>query len=155
MSGCCAGSSSSSPGPSSTSRTSTVTGSSSSGWRAAVRSCRTSCPSSTTPGSRRSTTTQRSVSVGCASATPTTSPASSGSPEPQGARWRTSRLLAREVLRRDLVEELLELVHDVLLVLDLVLELDRGLGDDVFGGEDRRAGADREGQGMAPPPRDL
>ena len=62
-----------------------------------------------------------------------------------------SRLLAAalEVLGRDLVEELLELVHDLLGVLDLVLELDRGLGDDVLGGEDRRAGADGERQRVA------
>ena len=46
---------------------------------------------------------------------------------------------ALEVLGRDLVEELLELVHDFLGVLDLVLELDRGLGDHVLGGEDRSA----------------
>src|SRR4051812_4748095 len=41
--------------------------------------------------------------------------------------------LALEVLGRDLVEELLEAVDDLLGVLDLVLELDRRLGDDVLG----------------------
>ena len=41
-----------------------------------------------------------------------------------------------KVFGRDLVEELLELVHDLLGVLDLVLELDRALLDDLFrGGE--------------------
>src|SRR5829696_1551022 len=48
---------------------------------------------------------------------------------------------AGEVLRRDLVEEVLELLDDLLLVLDLVLELDRGLLDDVLGGVDRAVGA--------------
>src|SRR5258708_7777357 len=47
--------------------------------------------------------------------------------------------VAREVLRGDLVEELLEAVDDLLGVLDLVLELDRRLGDDLLGGEDRGA----------------
>ena len=47
---------------------------------------------------------------------------------------------------RDLVEELLELVDDLLGVLDLVLELDRRLGDHVLGGEDRGAGAHGEGE---------
>jgi hypothetical protein len=46
---------------------------------------------------------------------------------------------AAEVLRRDLVEEVLELVDDLFGVLDLVLELDRRLRDDLLGGEDRRA----------------
>ncbi len=44
-----------------------------------------------------------------------------------------------EVLRGDLVEELLELLDDVLGLLDVVLELDRRLGDDLLGGVDRRA----------------
>ena len=54
--------------------------------------------------------------------------------------------LAAEVLGRDVVEEVLELLDDLLRVLDLVLELDRGLGDHVLGGEDRGAGAHRQGQ---------
>ena len=49
----------------------------------------------------------------------------------------------REILGRDLVEELLELLDDVLGLLDVVLELDRGLGDDLLGGEDRGAGSAR------------
>ena len=49
---------------------------------------------------------------------------------------------AAEVLGRDVVEEVLELLDDLLLVLDLVLELDRRLGDDLLGGEDRGARAD-------------
>ena len=47
---------------------------------------------------------------------------------------------------RDLVEEVLELLDDLFGVLDLVLELDRGLGDDLVGGEDRGAGAHGQGQ---------
>src|SRR5215211_5163661 len=43
---------------------------------------------------------------------------------------------ALEVLRRHLVEELLELVDDLLGVLDLVLELDCGLGDHLLRRED-------------------
>jgi hypothetical protein len=54
-----------------------------------------------------------------------------------------------EVLPRDLVEELLELLDHVVGVLDLVLELDRRLGDHLVGGEDRRAGADRQGDRVA------
>ena len=50
-------------------------------------------------------------------------------------------IAAGEVLGRHAVEELLELVDDLFGVLDLVLELDRRLGDHVLGGEDRRAGA--------------
>ena len=63
----------------------------------------------------------------------------------------------REVLGRDVVEEVLELLDDLLRVLHLVLELDGGLGDHVLGGEDRRAGADREGErvGGARVDRDL
>ena len=56
---------------------------------------------------------------------------------------------AREVLRRDLVEEVLELLDDLFGVLDLVLELDRRLGDHLVGGEDRRAGADGERERVA------
>src|SRR4051794_41044691 len=73
-----------------------------------------------------------------------------------GRTWRSSarrararpnlRGTAREVLRRDVVEEVLELLHDLLLILDLVLELDRGLGDHVLVGEDRRLRADGERQ---------
>src|SRR5687768_8876179 len=71
-------------------------------------------------------------------------------------RWLASAVLAgAEVLGRDLVEELLELVHDLLGVLDLVLELDRGLGDHVLGGEDRRTGADGEGEGVGGPRVDV
>src|SRR5204863_7116079 len=55
---------------------------------------------------------------------------------------------AREVLGRHVVEEVLELLDDLLLVLDLVLELDRGLRDHVLVGEDRRAGADGQGEGI-------
>src|SRR4051812_46217029 len=51
-----------------------------------------------------------------------------------------------EVLGRDVVEEVLELLDDLLRVLDLVLELDRGLRDHVLGGEDRRAGAHCQGE---------
>ncbi len=40
---------------------------------------------------------------------------------------------ALEILRGDLVEELLELVDDLLCVLDLVLELDRRLLDHFLG----------------------
>src|SRR5215211_3682309 len=57
-------------------------------------------------------------------------------------------LAAGEVLGRDVVEEVLELLDDLLLVLHLVLELDGGLGDHVLGGEDRSAGADRQRQGV-------
>ena len=76
-----------------------------------------------------------------------------------GPRGRTRRrlavLAAGEVFRRDAVEELLELVDDLFGVLDLVLELDRGLGDHVLGGEDRRAGADGERERVARPRIDL
>src|SRR3954452_24441075 len=65
------------------------------------------------------------------------------------------RLAAGEVLGCDLVEEVLELLDDLLLVLDVVLELDRRLGDDVLGGEDRGAGAHGQGQGVAGPRVDL
>src|SRR2546423_12637382 len=51
-----------------------------------------------------------------------------------------------KVLGRDLVEELLELVDDLLRVLDLVLELDRALLDHFLRGEDRRRGTDRDGK---------
>ena len=44
-----------------------------------------------------------------------------------------------EVLGGDLVEELLELLDHVLGLLDVVLELDRRLGDDLLGGVDRGA----------------
>src|SRR6266511_2566205 len=57
--------------------------------------------------------------------------------------------IAREVLRGDLVEELLEAVDDLLGVLDLVLELDRRLGDDLLGGEDRGARAHGERERVA------
>ena len=57
-------------------------------------------------------------------------------------------LAGGEVLRRDVVEEVLELLDDLLRVLHLVLELDGGLGDHVLGGEDRRAGAHRECKGV-------
>ena len=50
-----------------------------------------------------------------------------------------------EVLGRHLVEEVLELLDDLLVVLDLVLELDRGLLDHFLGGEYRRGVADGEG----------
>ena len=69
------------------------------------------------------------------------------SPALAGADW--PLLAGLEVLGRDLVEELLELVHDLLGVLDLVLELDRGLGDHVLGGEDRGAGAHGERERVA------
>jgi hypothetical protein len=55
-------------------------------------------------------------------------------------------LVGGEVLRGHLVEEVLELLHDLLGVLDLVLELDRGLRDDLVGGKDRRTRADGQGQ---------
>ena len=58
-------------------------------------------------------------------------------------------LLAGEVLGLDVVEEVLELLDDLLGVLDLVLELDRRLGDHLVGGEDRGAGADGERQRVA------
>jgi hypothetical protein len=48
-----------------------------------------------------------------------------------------------------LIEELLELFDDVLGLLDVVLELDRRLGDDLLGGVDRRPLADREGDRVA------
>ena len=64
-------------------------------------------------------------------------------------------IAAGEILRRHAVEELLELVDDLFGVLDLVLELDRGLGDHVLGGEDRRAGADGERERVARPRVDL
>ena len=54
-----------------------------------------------------------------------------------------------EVLRRDLVEELLELLDDVVGVLDLVLELDRRVGDHLLGREDRRADPDGKGDRVA------
>ena len=58
----------------------------------------------------------------------------------------SSVVAAGEVLGRHAVQELLELVDDLFGVLDLVLELDRGLGDHVLGGEDRGAGAHGQGQ---------
>ena len=63
------------------------------------------------------------------------------------ARARRSALARslREVLGRDLVQELLELVHDLFGVLRLLLELDRALLDHVLGGEDRRGRAHRHG----------
>src|SRR5688500_8457230 len=76
---------------------------------------------------------------------------------PRGRRFarRDELFLAREVLRRDVLEEVLELLHDLLGVLDLVLELDRRLGDDVLGGEDRRARPDGQGEGVGGPRVDL
>src|SRR5262249_49714332 len=50
-----------------------------------------------------------------------------------------------EVLGRDVVEELLELLDHVLLVDVLALELDRGLLDHLVGREDRRLGAHGDG----------
>ena len=64
-------------------------------------------------------------------------------------------LAGGEVLGRDLLEEVLELLDDLLGVLDLVLELDRRLGDDVLGGEDRRARAHGERERVAGPRVDL
>ena len=60
---------------------------------------------------------------------------------------RAASLAPGEVLGRDVVEEVLELLDDLLLVLHLVLELDRGLGDDVLGGEDRGARCAPRGRG--------
>ena len=74
-------------------------------------------------------------------------PAAPPGPERHGRIRRYSP--AREVLGRDLVEEVLELLDDLLGVLDLVLELDRRLGDHVVGGEDRRAGADGQRERVA------
>src|SRR6266850_2328582 len=67
---------------------------------------------------------------------------SSGS-SPVARRLATS---AREVLRRNVVEEVLELLDDFLGVLNLMLELDRGLRDHVLGGDDRRPGTDGQRQ---------
>ena len=60
---------------------------------------------------------------------------------PERTSRRRGRLVAAalKVLRRHLVEELLELVHDFFRVLDLVLELDRRLRDHVLRREDRSA----------------
>ena len=57
---------------------------------------------------------------------------------PERTSRRRGRLVAAalKVLRRHLVEELLELVHDFFRVLDLVLELDRRLRDHVLRRED-------------------
>src|ERR1700722_1044350 len=62
---------------------------------------------------------------------------------------RPLRIAGRKILWRDLVEELLELLDDVLGLLDVVLELDGGLGDDFLGGVDRGAAADGEGDRVA------
>src|SRR6476620_8002538 len=64
-------------------------------------------------------------------------------------------LLAAEVLRRDVLEEVLELLDDLLGVLDLVLELDRGFGDDVLCRKDRRTRAHGERKRIAGPRVDL
>src|SRR5215471_4756692 len=56
-----------------------------------------------------------------------------------------------EVLRRDLVEELLELLDDVLRLLHVMLELDRRLGDHLLGRVDRRARAHGERDRIAGP----
>src|ERR671920_393603 len=74
--------------------------------------------------------------------------------ERRSCRCRTARLLilaVREVLGRDVVEEVLELLDDLLRVLHLVLEFDGGLGDHVLGGEDRRAGTHGERQRVRGP----
>ena len=55
-----------------------------------------------------------------------------------------SAVAGGEVLGGDAVEELLELLDHVLGLLDVVLELDRRLRDDLLGGVDRGAGADRQ-----------
>src|SRR3954454_25278934 len=60
-----------------------------------------------------------------------------------------SGLAGGEVLRGHLVEEVLALLDDLLGVLDVVLELDRRLGDDLLGGEDRRPRADGQREGVA------
>src|SRR4051794_25953284 len=57
-------------------------------------------------------------------------------------------LAGGEVLGAHLVEEVLEFLDDLLGVLDLVLELDRGLLDHVVGGEDGGRRADGEGDGV-------
>src|SRR5215210_2708978 len=55
-----------------------------------------------------------------------------------------------EVLRRDAVHPVLELVHDLVLggLLHCLLELDAGLLDHLVGGEDFGAGADRKRYGI-------
>ncbi len=57
---------------------------------------------------------------------------------------RSSGVAGGEVLGRDVVEEVLEALDDLLLILDLMLELDRGLVDHFLGREDRRLAADRQ-----------
>ena len=74
---------------------------------------------------------------------------SASAPSPRSA------VAGGEVLGRDLVEELLELLDDVLGLLDVVLELDRRLGDDLLGRVDRRARAHRERDRVARPRVDL
>ncbi len=61
-------------------------------------------------------------------------------PAPQPGR--AGLLVGGEVLGSDLIEEVFELLDHLFGVLDFVLELDRGLGDDLVGGEDRGPRAD-------------
>src|ERR687894_2011036 len=65
--------------------------------------------------------------------------------------------LLLEVLGLDLVHPVFELVHDLFLggLLHRLLEDDGGLLDHLIGGEDLRAGADREGYGVRWPRVDL
>ena len=73
----------------------------------------------------------------------------SGRPRLSAGLSRPRLLVGGEILRGHLVEEVLELLDDLLGVLDLVLELDGGLGDHLVGGEDRGAGAHGQGQRVA------
>src|SRR4051794_24496384 len=109
-----------------------------------------------TSGRRCRTCTEKFLGSGRTQAGTTYAPESCAAQRrSERARTSSALLLAGEVLGRHLVEELLEAVHDFLGVLDLVLELDRRLGDDVLGGEDRRAGSHGQGERVARPRVDL
>ena len=121
----------------------------SSWWRACAPTSRPRAWTSSTPPARSGCTAT------CSGANP--GPSAPGPPRdlrpPAGAdqaRDRAGgqqepRAVGQEVVRADLLEELLELLDDLVGVLDLVLELDPALLDDLVGGEDGGVACARPG----------